>query len=169
MRIPGELVQAQSGTMYAVGTVPNPAMVPVPEQHFVVGPGGDLQAVAPAPPNVPVMPTLERLQNRKSEIISHLKTEGLAVGDLPNVGTVSSLDSVLARGPRPRAGPMSNSVSDSFVAARTTNKLDDLAILDDDDDSFIPFDPPLVSKFGPISRNARMKGRNTEPSGNDPG
>lgn len=35
-------------------------------------------------------------------------------------------------------------------------------ILDDEDDSFIPFDPPLVSKFGPISR-ARLKEMNSMP------
>lgn len=32
-----------------------------------------------------------------------------------------------------------------------------------DEDVFIPFDPPLVSKFGPICRCARIKGRNTAP------
>ena len=37
------------------------------------------------------------------------------------------------------------------------------ATLEDEDDFFIPFDPPLVSKFGPISRLARTKGRNTDP------
>ena len=38
-----------------------------------------------------------------------------------------------------------------------------LAVNREDDDIFIPFDPPLVSKFGPICRCARMKGRNTAP------
>jgi hypothetical protein len=32
-----------------------------------------------------------------------------------------------------------------------------------EDDYFIPFDPPFVSKYGPISRNQRVKGRNTAP------
>ncbi|XP_070197554.1 roquin-1-like isoform X2 [Littorina saxatilis] len=35
--------------------------------------------------------------------------------------------------------------------------------LDDEDDFFIPFDPPLVSRFGPINRVARIKGGNTAP------
>lgn len=185
---------------------------------------------------------------------------------------IGTLDSILSIRPRPKAGPMASSVSDSFMAARTMNTLDELdldkypqwssgemlhskghtvtstscsasqplmatasktpsvsassqyqhsartsvtsvtsaaaypqysvspadeekprangpkraddsaekdlvedgeskeadmmyigTILDDDDDSFIPFDPPLVSKYGPISRNARVKGRNTDP------
>ncbi|KAK7488109.1 hypothetical protein BaRGS_00020700 [Batillaria attramentaria] len=128
MRIPGELVQAQSGTMYAVGTVPNPAMVPVPEQHFVVGPGGDLQAVAPAPPNVPVMPN--------SGIYSAFgasQPSGFALVTLPVVDVQSDLD--------PDAPPFAPVVEETAVL-NTSSRLRPLTF-------FIPPTTPLT----PNSRN----------------
>ena len=49
-------------------------------------------------------------------------------------------------------------ISVAFRMVQSTLESDDT-----DDDFFIPFDPPLVSKYGPISRHTRIKGRNTAP------
>ncbi|XP_076468050.1 uncharacterized protein LOC143298906 [Babylonia areolata] len=255
--------------VYSMGMMmgqPMPTAFPS-EAAYLLGRQGELHPPPVAGTPMPAMQSLEKLQNRKSELISHLQNERGVVSVGASMAH-SSLDQVLATRPRPGMDVLNSSLNDTFVAMRTTNTLDDLvdpakgeylsnnstmfgsraspmsakgvmmnemfgagsrvvlqpshspsasvsmapppadlvpatvraqvleraqaqstascdltedgesrdtevfnqeilrlvtSTLENEDDFFIPFDPPLVSKFGPISRNVRVKVNNTDP------
>uniref|UniRef100_K1PEZ2 Uncharacterized protein n=1 Tax=Magallana gigas TaxID=29159 RepID=K1PEZ2_MAGGI len=53
--------------------------------------------------------------------------------------------------------------SESAVYARSTHCTSSMSVCSDKTDEEIPFDPPIVSKFGPISRSCKTKYKSTDP------